>query len=94
MTNESRGKHTPSRVAILSSRQKYVLRWLNSHDTYKASWSDKPGHMTIRGHHCSISIAEMDWHALRGLITSLPVPSKIFGLSEAGRAALAKGDTP
>lgn len=81
-------------VVTLSSRQKYVLRWLNSHDTYKASWDDKPGHMTIRGRRCSISIAETDWHALRGLITPLPVPSKIFGLSEAGRVAIANGDAP
>jgi hypothetical protein len=73
----------------LSARQRYVLGWLDRHDTHYAGWNDAGTSITIKGKDCCIQVKAQDWHALRGLIASDPPNRKIFCPNGAGRAVLA-----
>jgi hypothetical protein len=90
----------------LTPRQIQILRWLDENPSNRARWvvngrepkgsegPDKWTHMEISGPAGSIMVAVADNKALQGLYDGCPTPDKIYGLNDAGRAALADSIEP
>lgn len=88
-------------MADLTPRQIQILRWLDENPSHYAGWTidgrepkARENHkdwnvMVIKGKNGSIHIALEDNKALHDYITGCPSPDKIYGPSEAGKAALA-----
>lgn len=86
----------------LTLRQIQILRWLDENPSNSAGWTvngrepkakegpDTWTHMKIEGPTGSILIAAEDNEALHELIIGCPTGDKIYGPSEAGKAAIAE----